>query len=179
MPGEAAGRRRDRSRGALLGVVVIDAIGSPYEGRPGPVPLELLPNLEAAGPTLRYTDDTALTALSESLLSLGCLDLDHVTAAFALAYEREPNRGYGQAAAQLLSEVASGAAWQTTAAALFGAEGSFGNGAAMRVAPIALHTDGFMEVAARLGRASATVTHSPRGRGRRRRASRRRRTRAR
>ena len=125
------------------------------------MPVELLPNLEAAGATLRYTDDTALTfALAESLVSLGRLDLDHVAATFALAYAREPNRGYGHATAQLLSEVAAGAEWRTTAAALFGGEGSFGNGAAMRVAPIALHADGLVEVAARLGRASATVTHT-------------------
>lgn len=160
-PGEGDGRRRDRLRGTLLGVVVGDAVGSPYEGHPGSVPLELVSRLEAAGAPLRYTDDTALTfALAESLLSLGRLDLDHVAATLASAYEREPDRGYGQAAAQLLSEVATGADWRTAAASLFGGEGSFGNGAAMRVAPIALHADGSVKVAARLGRASATVTHT-------------------
>ena len=127
------------------------------------MPLELLPGLEGAGATMSYTDDTALTfALAESLLHRGHLDLDHVAATFAATYMGEPHRGYGAATARLLTQVAAGTDWRTAAAAQFGGEGSFGNGAAMRVTPIALHAGGVVDVAARLGRRSATVTHTHR-----------------
>lgn len=151
---------RARFRGALLGVVVGDALGAPFEGWPGPVPASLLQRLEAGEAPLRYTDDTAMTgALAESLLACRRLDLDHLAATFAEAYEREPDRGYGAGTAGLLARVAAGADWHEAAPAQFGGRGSFGNGAAMRVAPVALHAEG-PGTAAEWGRASASVTHT-------------------
>ena len=158
---ERAPGLRDRFRGALVGAVVGDALGAPFEGHPGPVPAEHLGRLDDGGGTLRYSDDTALTfALGESLLLRGGLDLDHLATAFATTYEREPDRGYGAGTAQVLRRVAAGADWRRTAAAQFGGAGSFGNGAAMRVAPVALHAWGTTADAAELGRASAVVTHT-------------------
>jgi len=108
-----------------------------------------------------YTDDSALTfALAESLLFRGGLDLDHLAVTFAVTYQRDPHRGYGAGAAQLLRRLAAGDDWRLAAAGQFGGRGSFGNGAAMRAAPIALHAHGSVDVALRLGRESATVTHT-------------------
>src|SRR5262249_21219061 len=45
-------------------------------------------------------------------------------------------RGYGAGAYTLLTRVAAGASWRTEAARMFGGAGSYGNGAAMRAAPI-------------------------------------------
>ncbi|HEX2064821.1 MAG TPA: ADP-ribosylglycohydrolase family protein [Acidimicrobiales bacterium] len=151
----------DRARGALVGVVVGDALGAPFEGRPGPVAPRALSAVFDGTTELPYTDDTATTFdLAESLLERGGLDLDHLAATLARTYERQPHRGYGAGAAHLLRQVAEGAGWRPAAAAQFGGQGSFGNGAAMRVAPIALLARGDVEKAARLGRASATVTHT-------------------
>ena len=110
-----------RYRGALLGVVVGDALGAPFEGHAGPVPPAFLGRIEAGEAPLRYTDDTTMTfALAESLLFCGRLDLDHLAATFASTYQREPYRGYGAAVAQLLSRVAAGAGWAQAAASLAG-----------------------------------------------------------
>jgi len=153
--------RERRYHGALLGVVVGDALGAPFEGHPGLVPPAFLTRIDAGQALLRYTDDTTMTfALAESLLFCRRLDLDHLAATFATACQREPHRGYGPAVAQLLGRVATGAGWAQAAASQFGGQGSFGNGAAMRVPPIGICAHGSLEVAAELGRESARVTHT-------------------
>ena len=152
---------RSRFRGALLGVVVGDALGAPLEGHPGPIPDERVRALDGDHVELLYTDDTAMTiALAESLLERAELDQDHLAARFVAHYCRQPNRGYGPGTARLLSELAAGAAWAPAAAAQFRGQGSFGNGAAMRVAPIALHTGGELLRVGQLARHSALVTHT-------------------
>jgi poly(ADP-ribose) glycohydrolase ARH3 len=151
----------DRAGGALVGVVVGDALGAPFEGRPGPVPARAVSRVLDRPTALSYTDDTAMTFdLAESLLECGGLDLDHLATAFAHTYRRQPHRGYGAGAARLLRRVAEGADWRGEAASMFGGQGSFGNGAAMRVAPIAVLVGGDVAEAASLGRPSATVTHA-------------------
>ncbi|HEV2070859.1 MAG TPA: ADP-ribosylglycohydrolase family protein, partial [Acidimicrobiales bacterium] len=84
---------RSRFRGALLGVVVGDALGAPLEGHPGPIPAERVRALDEDHVELLYTDDTAMTiALAESLLERGELDQDHLAARFVAHYRRQPNR---------------------------------------------------------------------------------------
>ena len=68
-----------RYRGALLGVLVGDVLGVPFEGHGGVVPASELALVLAdeATCTLRYSDDTAMTmALAESLLRAGGVDED-------------------------------------------------------------------------------------------------------
>lgn len=158
---DSAPDERSRFRGALLGVVVGDALGAPLEGHAGPVPAERVRAVEEDHVELLYTDDTAMTiALAESLLERGELDQDHLATRFVAHYRRQPNRGYGPGTARLLSELAAGAAWGPAAASQFGGQGSFGNGAAMRVAPIALHAGGDLSRVGELARRSAVVTHT-------------------
>lgn len=158
---EQAGRLRDRFRGALVGVAVGDGLGAYFEGHLGPVPAHDIARIERDGVPLRYTDDTAMTiALADSLLNAGGLDQDDLAQVFARHWEREPSRGYGPGTAFLLARISAGEHWKTAAAAQFGGQGSFGNGAAMRVAPVALHAGGNPELSAELGRASAQVTHT-------------------
>lgn len=151
----------DRFRGALVGTVVGDALGAPVEGHPGPVAEARLVYLEEHGRRFRYTDDSAMTfALAESLLFCGDLDEDHLAATFAAHYERDPARGYGPGTASLLARVAAGADWRKAADRQFGGQGSLGNGAAMRVAPIALYSHGDLHRTVALARRSARVTHA-------------------
>ena len=85
----------------------------------------------------RWTDDTAMAiSIVELLERHGTIDCDLLAASFARAFAREPERGYGAGAHALLSRVSAGAAWREEAAALFRGAGSYGNGAAMRAAPI-------------------------------------------
>ncbi len=158
---EDARLRRDKFRGALIGVAVGDGLGAHFEGHHGPVPRQEIAKIERDSATLRHTDDTAMTiALAESLLHVGGLDQDHLAAVFARHWEREPTRGYGAGTAYLLARVAAGEHWKHVSETQFGGQGSYGNGAAMRVAPAALHAGGNPARSAELARGSAQVTHT-------------------
>ncbi|XP_077264725.1 ADP-ribosylhydrolase ARH3 isoform X2 [Temnothorax americanus] len=89
-----------------------------------------------------YTDDSAMTrSLAESLIEKQDLDIVDVAKRFAKSYHEEPDRGYGAGTATVLKE------WKRhveetnikiPAKNLFDGLGSYGNGGAMRIAPVAL-----------------------------------------
>lgn len=150
---------RDRARGALLGTFVGDALGMPFEGvapRAIPAAVEMV---EAGLGRGTYTDDTQMMiALAESLIERGWVEEEHLARAFQAAYD--PARGYGRGTRRVLELWRSGAPVADAANQLFGGQGSRGNGAAMRVAPVAVcfrqHPERLLEEAAR----SARVTHA-------------------
>ncbi len=151
----------DKFRGALVGAAVGDALGAAFEGHPGPVPIEGVGEAERGEYALPYTDDTAMTiALAESLLQEGGLNQDRLVQAFARSWQREPHRGYGAGTAGLLARIAAGATWEAASRAQFEGQGSFGNGAAMRVAPVALFAAAHPARTSVLARRSASVTHA-------------------
>jgi poly(ADP-ribose) glycohydrolase ARH3 len=149
----------DRARGALLGTFVGDALGMPFEGAPpgaAPAPLEMLDARLGRG---TYTDDTQMAiALAESLLECDGIDEEHLGRAFLAAYD--PRRGYGSGTRAVLTLISEGVAATEAATRVFDGAGSLGNGAAMRVAPVAVryaHDPGaLLDVARR----SARVTHA-------------------
>jgi len=66
---------RSPYRGALLGALVGDALGAPFERHHGVVSEDRLAAVLADSSVLPFTDDTALTvALAESILRVGGLD---------------------------------------------------------------------------------------------------------
>ena len=67
--------------------------------------------------------------------------------------------GYAGGAARLLRQVAAGADWRTIAPALFGS-GSYGNGAAMRVAPVGGFFYQDLPRVAQEAQLSAVITHA-------------------
>ncbi len=158
---DGAGRTRDRYRGALLGTAVGDALGAPFEGHRGPVSAPQITSVELDHRPLRHTDDTAMTiGFAESLLYVDGLDQDHLALTFTRHWEREPDRGYGAGTASLLARLSGGTSWRHAAGAQFDGQGSFGDGAAMRIAPAALCAAGDPALAAHLARRSAVVTHT-------------------
>jgi len=116
----------------MLGLALGDALGAPYEGGF----FERAVWKVIARGKLRYTDDTEMAiVLAESLLAHGCVDQDALAAAWG---ERcRWSRGYGPGARRLLKLVRSGVDWREANRRIFH-DGSFGNGAAMRIAPVAL-----------------------------------------
>lgn len=152
----------ERCRGALLGAAVGDCLGAPMEGHRGAVPASVLDALDLEDGSLPFTDDTAMTiAVAESILFRKGLDEDHLAVTFAARFGQDPHRGYGPGTAALLARIAEeGSDWRSAATAQFGGRGSHGNGAAMRVAAVALEADGDPARAAELARRSATVTHA-------------------
>jgi poly(ADP-ribose) glycohydrolase ARH3 len=145
-------------QGCMLGSALGDAIGEmafryPEERR--------LRAAIAAAPLLRYTDDTAMAiGLAESLVERQDLDSHHLGRTFHRHFNREPWRGYASGPPIIFQLVEkSGCTYEEAARHLFNGQGSLGNGAAMRVAPLGL----FFHAAPDLyGRAvvSAAITHA-------------------
>lgn len=154
------------ARGALLGLALGDALGAPFEGRRRVDASDLDTVFGATGP-LRWTDDTHMAiALAESLLTCDLrIDTEHLGAAFAAAYHDEPWRGYGAGPPQVFALAASGTSYTEAAASLFDGSGSFGNGGAMRCAPVAIAGHPDPEAVRVLAQEQAAVTHAhPEGR---------------
>lgn len=150
----------DKFRGALVGTAVGDALGAPTEGRRRPSG-SYLDSLDDSPPNLRYTDDTAMTiGVARSLVERDGFDGDHMAGVLADIYRREPWRGYGSGPPIVFALREQGVPWDEAASGLFDGEGSFGNGAAMRVAPVALYAFPDREAAADLARGTAIITHS-------------------
>ena len=158
-PGRAAGLG-EKFRGALVGAAVGDALGAAFEGRPSVNPAELA-RLELEPGPLRYTDDTHMTlGMAQSLVERGGFDGPHMAATFARNFEEEPWRGYGPGPPQVFRILRQGVPWDQAGRALFAGGGSFGNGAAMRVAPVALIAFQDVERVASLARQTAVITHA-------------------
>lgn len=108
-----------------------------------------------------FTDDT-LMALSvvDTLRVHGRVHPEHLATHFARLFD--PARGYGSAMRGLLLRlrVAGAHVWQEEACALFNGTGSFGNGAAMRVAPLGAFFADDLARAAHEALRSARVTHT-------------------
>lgn len=131
----------DRFAGCLLGLAVGDALGAHFEGRSpeGIAQKYLRPQALIDNPPygeLWYTDDTQMMiGVCETLIAHGEIDQDELARRFAENFE--PNRGYGRSAQLVLEAMRAGDDRRLLAETLLPG-GSFGNGAAMRVAPIGL-----------------------------------------
>ena len=150
---------RDQVCGALLGTFVGDALGMPFEGfARGAIPAAV-EMVEARRGRGTYTDDTQMMiALAESLLERGKVEQEHLARAFQEAYD--PERGYGGGTRRVFELWAAGTAVADAAGQVFGGQGSRGNGAAMRIAPVAVC---FRDDPTRLcaeAAGSARVTHA-------------------
>jgi ADP-ribosylglycohydrolase len=154
--------RLARALVSLDGLSVGDALGERFFGAPVEAIRRIVARELPPGPW-RYTDDTEMAcAVVETLAHHGRVDCDALAATFAWRYRRDPMRGYGRGAHDLLQSIGRGSRWQDVAWRAFGGQGSRGNGGAMRVAPLgayyadALDLDELVEEA----RKSAMVTHA-------------------
>ena len=152
-------RLSESAVGAMLGCAVGDAVGE--------LAFELrsrndLMATAARLPVLRYTDDTVMAiALAESLIATGALDAGDLGDRFARHYEAEPWRGYGPGPPRIFEEVAeTGISYAEAARKLYKGEGSLGNGAAMRIAPLGVALFDDLERLYEAACASAEVTHA-------------------
>lgn len=147
----------DRCVGSMLGLALGDALGARHEGGPLGATAWWILGL-GKGDLLRWTDDTEMAiGLAESLADRKGLDADHLARRWAEGMN--PWRGYGQGARRLLKRVLNGEDWRTANTAIF-PEGSFGNGAAMRAAPIGLVYHRDLDALTRAAEAAASITHA-------------------
>lgn len=109
-----------------------------------------------------WTDDTAMAlAIMHVLRDRGEIEPTELAAAFAANYAADPYRGYGYGMTVLLPQFAADpACWRDHAGELFDGQGSLGNGAAMRVAPLGAWFGGDLDRACAQARLSAQVTHA-------------------
>jgi poly(ADP-ribose) glycohydrolase ARH3 len=135
-----AGDLRGKFSGALLGTCVGDALGMPVEGcSPTTIAQDFGPVREMLDVRLglgTYTDDTEMTiAVAESLVR--CRGFDGADLAWTFLENYDPRRGYGPGTTQILQLLDQGADWTKVGQQVFDG-GSYGNGAAMRIAPVGL-----------------------------------------
>ena len=141
---------------SLEGLSVGDAFGelfflrSPFETIQNDLPQTIWP----------WTDDTHMAlSIVEILTTHQRIEQDELAKAFAKRYLKEPYRGYAGGARRLLGAVAGGANWHEISPKLFGS-GSYGNGAAMRAAPIGGFFYHDLKRTAKEAELSAEVTHA-------------------
>ena len=143
--------------GSLLGALIGDCHGSPFEFAGRPRPKKVLdfvlkfrgnkleePDSETAPPPthLPFSDDTAMTrSVAGSLIAHRGYDAVDMAKRFGSEFEKEPERGYGYNVTTVFDAINTGnydGDIYRPAAAQFGGSGSYGNGGAMRIAPVAL-----------------------------------------
>ncbi|MFC1883832.1 ADP-ribosylglycohydrolase family protein [Thermodesulfobacteriota bacterium] len=144
--------------GSMAGSAIGDAIGELAFMYPEEILLREV--IDETG-ELRYTDDTAMAiGLAESIVKNQSIDQYHLGETFRKNYEREPWRGYASGPPTIFNLVKrKEISYQEAAAQLFSGRGSFGNGAAMRIAPAALFFSGSPDIY-EMACASAQVTHA-------------------
>jgi len=127
-------RLHDRMRGAVLASALGDAFGAPYEGGIAERLLWLV--LGGRSGKRRWTDDTQMSVdVIESLLACKKVEQNDLARRFARSYRW--SRGYGPGAGKLLKRIRQGTSWQIANRTVY-PNGSFGNGGAMRAAPVGL-----------------------------------------
>ncbi|MFF9478263.1 ADP-ribosylglycohydrolase family protein [Streptomyces sp. NPDC014733] len=150
--------RRARALASLRGLAVGDALGARFAT---PAHLPALRRRALPPGTWRWTDDTEMACSVLAVLNAhGRIDQDALARSFADHHQAE--RDYGPAVDRLLRRLREGADWHELAAALFNGHGSWGNGAAMRIAPLGAWYAGDAEQATHQAEISAYPTHQHR-----------------
>ncbi|MBX7220993.1 MAG: ADP-ribosylglycohydrolase family protein [Blastocatellia bacterium] len=106
-----------------------------------------------------FTDDTQMAlSVCHVLRCFGRIEPNALAQNFADHYD--PSRGYGPAMHRLLQNPAFPQDWSRLASNQFGGQGSWGNGSAMRVAPIGAFFAEDLEAVVEQATVSSLVTHS-------------------
>ncbi|MDX3117639.1 MULTISPECIES: ADP-ribosylglycohydrolase family protein [Streptomyces] len=150
--------RLERALASLRGLALGDALGSQFFV---PVNYPLLQRRELPSGPWQWTDDTEMACSVVAVLTAHHrIDQDALARSFAEHHDFD--RGYGPAVNRLLRLVREGADWRELSSALFKGQGSWGNGAAMRIAPLGAWYADDPEQATHQAEISAYPTHQHR-----------------
>jgi poly(ADP-ribose) glycohydrolase ARH3 len=122
-------------RGLLFGTLVGDVIGSRYTGYSTDqiAPLDLYSITKQ--PLKMYSDNTQMTiSVFEEMAENGQIDTTSIGRRFLKRFS--PWRGYSGGTLEVFEKWKDGQSFETVSGTLYNGVGSFGDGAAMRVAPI-------------------------------------------
>uniref|UniRef100_UPI000AF4728F ADP-ribosylglycohydrolase family protein n=1 Tax=Streptomyces acidiscabies TaxID=42234 RepID=UPI000AF4728F len=154
----STGERLARALNSLRGLSVGDALGSQFFV---PENYPLLARRELPPGDWQWTDDTEMACSVVAVLAAHHrVDQDALARSFAVHHDFD--RGYGPAVNRLLRLVREGGDWRELSAALFDGQGSWGNGAAMRIAPLGAWYADDPEQATHQAEISAYPTHQHR-----------------
>jgi ADP-ribosylglycohydrolase len=156
-------QRMTRALCSLQGLSVGDALGQHwmvYFLR-GAALTGAFPQDEIPPPPWYFTDDTTMAhALVSQLQQNGLVDQDRLAAEFAAQFMEDPYRGYGAGMLPYATKISNGQPWREASGSQFSGLGSFGNGAAMRVAPLGAYFADSLEPLVDQAQRSAEVTHA-------------------
>src|SRR5262245_25473339 len=152
---------QDRFRGCLVGLAVGDALGGRFEGQSAEHIKSRVSSVEqligSVNDELWSTDDTQMAiGVAETLVADGTIVEQRLCEAFVANYV--PSRGYGRGARAVIEAIEDGQDHRVVAEKHFPG-GSFGNGAAMRVAPVGLCFRDERRMVLDQARLSALPTH--------------------
>lgn len=146
--------------GALIGTAVGDASGAPLEG----YSMDEVSSVCGGGDTRemisgRYTDDTEMMiGVAESLIENKGFNGEDMALRFIENYD--PSRGYGPGSKEALRRITEGESWKEASKTLFRGKGSYGNGAAMRIAPVGIFYYDDADKLREIAYTSSHITHS-------------------
>ncbi len=148
----------ERARESLDGLSVGDAFGECFIHMPPSAVISTVQQRAVPPAPWPYTDDTemALTLYASLRLRAG-IEVDWIAQSFA--ENQDLDRGYGRGMWLLLSAIRHGYPWRHAAPSLFEGNGSYGNGAAMRVAPVGAYFADDLDLVIEQAHYSAEVTH--------------------
>ena len=153
------GKLKSKFLGCLIGTAIGDGLGAWREGR-RIAEKENIASLAERVEELAYTDDTHMTiGVVESLIQSRGFDGEHMAQTFIKNYEAEPWRGYGPGPPRVFRMIKSGEPWDSAASKIYRG-GSFGNGSAMRMAPIGLLYSNNPAKLREIAYKSSSITHS-------------------
>jgi ADP-ribosylglycohydrolase len=155
----SAGACMARALESLAGLASGDAFGECFSALHNRTPENRAARILPSAPW-RFTDDTIMAiSVCACLQRYGGIEPEWLAESFVRHYD--PERGYGSAMNALLTRLdAIGAAnWFEEAQELFNGEGSFGNGAAMRVAPVGAYFAHDLNLVAEHAALAAITTH--------------------
>ncbi len=148
--------RLTRARVALEGLSVGDAFGGFFEFNSALI--RLIESRDLPSAPWHFTDDTNMAlSIYVILLKYGEIRQDELAASFAEHFDR--TRGYGMGARAVMVRMRKGQHWREVSAQMFEG-GSYGNGAAMRVAPLGAYFADDLNRVAEQAALSAEITHA-------------------
>jgi ADP-ribosylglycohydrolase len=155
---DSADIRMARALVSLDGLSVGDAFGERFFLHPHMAQL-IIGERGLPDPPWRYTDDTQMAlSIVETLRTHGEINQTFLATRFGERYD--PSRGYGPAMHHILRRINDGEDWQIVAASAFSGQGSFGNGGAMRVAPLGAYFADDLEIVRAQAFLAAEITHA-------------------
>ena len=157
---------KELARSVMLAVAFGDALGLPIEIQEVPPREDWLGDIDGLKPliiagTAVYSDDTEMMLiLAESLVeSCGFNPVDFAARMARKARTWDPIRNYGVGVSEVVEAIRRGVDWRVAARRVWGGQGSYGNGAAVRVPPIPLFYE-LRDSIELMAVAQAMVTHT-------------------